>query len=268
MNPFPPHGRMARAAGVPALVLVLVPGIAIAATVARAAGVRSSAARASVPGAIEQRTFKVDVSGVQWTTWTLHDPSQNACDPALNGSGSERVSFRSVRPERIVVRRYGTSYVIIGDPFHVAGNDLLTRATVTRHGTVSPTPVSPGCGDNGGLGGPAPPPDCGTKRVVFDVRISYVNQPRHGFTLTEGDLGTLVDPFKNCPWTGGVVTFPKLLDEQDLKPVLAALRVADLFNRAYGQQIVLGHGRQTTDEAGVGTTTRIGWSIRLTSVKR
>lgn len=299
MTPLTQRDRPALAVGITAFALALVPGIAAAAatgtrapgdgladgcvrgawtgattgrcanhSAVRASAAPASAARASLPGPIAQRTFNVDLSGVQSTAWTLHDPSRGACDPALTGSGSERVSFQSVKPERVVVRRYGTSYVILGDPYHVAANDLLTHAAVTRHGTVSSSSVSPACAESGGLGGPVSPPDCGTKRVAFDVQIGYVNQPRHGFTLTDGDLGTLGEPFKNCPWTGGVVTFPKLLDQDGPRPIVAAIPVADLFNRAYEQQIVLGHGRHTTDGAGVRTTTRINWSIRLTSVKR
>ena len=237
------------------------------ATLRRATGHGARVARAGLPSALDQRTFKVDVKGVQTTTWTLDDPSENRCDPAISGSGSERVSFRTPKPLSLVVKRYGANYVIAGDPFALGGNDVTTRAVVTRNGHVQSTAVDPDCGDNGGADPGMPDPDCGTKRTSFPVALGYANEPRHGFTLTAADLPTLGDLFKNCPWTGGQIAFPHLLEQQGKRPVVAGIPVADLFNRAYGQQIAIGRGVQRTNSGGMRTTTRIRWDVRLTRAK-
>jgi hypothetical protein len=49
---------------------------------------------------------------------------------------------------------------------------------------------------------------------------------------------------------------------------VARIPVADLFNRAYGQQIVIGRGSQRSDGGGMHARTQIRWSIRLTRVGR
>jgi hypothetical protein len=250
--------RLTRIAVAGALALATAPGLASAA---------SGRQLPRLPRALDQRTMTVDITGVQSTRWTLNDPSENRCDPAVTGSGSERVLIR-VPATRLEIKRYGANYVLVGDPFHVGGNDLRGRATVTRSGHTSSTAVDPSCGDNGGADPNMPAPDCGTKRTPYDVQIGYVNEPTHGFTLTQPDLPPLGDLFKNCPWTGGTTQFPQLLDKRGSVPIVARIPVADLFNRGYGQQIVIGRGSQRSDGGGMQSRTQIRWSIRLTRVGR
>src|SRR5690349_10382157 len=78
-----------------------------------------------LPKPLDQRTFKVDVTGVQTTTWTLNHASTGRCDPTVTGHGREQIVFRSTRAERMDAKRYGTAYVIFGDPFKVGANDFV-----------------------------------------------------------------------------------------------------------------------------------------------
>jgi hypothetical protein len=242
-------------------------GCAAAALIATTLSPAVAAAKTPrLPKPLDQRTFKVDVTGVQTTTWTLNRASTARCDPAMTGHGREQITFRSTRPERMDARRYGTSYVIFGDPFKVGANDFVLRATVTRTGSMSSTPVPRDCGDNGGADHQIPP-DCGTKRTRLDLQLGWLNEPRHGFTLTAGDLGTLGDPFKNCPWVEGT-HFPDVLEKQHKRAIVAAMPVSDLFNRKFGQQITIGRGSNRLTGGGVNALTRIRWDVRLTGVRR
>jgi hypothetical protein len=238
-----------------------------AATAGLAAAPASSAASTTrLPRALDERTFAIDVKGVQTTTWTLNKPSTGPCDPPQTGHGSERVVFRTTRALRRDVRRYGTSYVLFGDPFKLGANDFVVRATVTRFGAIDSGTVAAGCGDNGG-DGPVTP-DCGAKHVTLDLQLGYLNEPRHGFTLIAGDIGLPVDPFHACPWTGGMTSFPHLLEKQRKRAILAALPVSDLFNRSLGQQIALARGAQRVHAGGLTAATSIRWDVRLTRVGR
>jgi hypothetical protein len=73
--------------------VAVVGGLALAA----APGLTSAAGAAQLPKlprALDHRPMKVDITGVQSTRWTLNDPSENRCDPAVTGGGSERVMIR------------------------------------------------------------------------------------------------------------------------------------------------------------------------------
>jgi hypothetical protein len=168
---------------------------------------------------------------------------------------------------RLDVKRYGTGYVVVGDPFKVGVNDIAVRYSVTRSGHIDSGPVADGCPDNGGPDGTSTP-DCGTKQGAIDVALNFANEPRHGFTLAQGEVGIPVDPFHNCPWTGGITTFPHLLESQNNHPILAAMPVADLFNRGLGQQIAIARGTQRINGGGVAGQSRIRWEVRLTSAGR
>ena len=244
-------------------------GAACAAVAMAATALSPAIAAAATPGlpkALDQRTFKVDVQGVQTTTWTLNHASTGRCEPSVSGHGREQISFRSARPERMDAKRYGTAYVIFGDPFKLGANDFVLRATVTRTGSMSGGPVPKDCPDNGGPDHQTPP-DCGTKRTRLDLQLGWLNEPRHGFTLTAGELGTLGEPFKNCPWVEGT-SFPNVLEKQRGRAVVAAMPVADLFNRSFGQQIAVARASGRVRSGGVNAITRIRWDVRLTRVGR
>ena len=78
------------------------------------------------------------------------------------------MSFRSRQPATVIAYRYGRNTVIFGS----TGSELVVRATVTRHGHVTVTPVNPACGGTGG-GGTPPAPDCGTHRTQFDLWLEW-----------------------------------------------------------------------------------------------
>ena len=233
------------------------------AAVACAAVSPSVAAAATLPAPAEQQTFKVDVKGVQTTVWTLQHASQGPCDPTQRGGGKETIVFRSSRPERMIARRYGKNYVLFGDPLQFGGNDFVTSATVTRNGHIVSSKVASGCGANGGSG-PATP-DCGTKKTGLDLKLEYAND-RHGFMLTGGDLGTLGEPFHDCPWTGGVTSFPRIVERQRTRPIVAAIPASDLFDHALGQHVILAQGVERVNSGGVKAVTRLHWDVRLTRV--
>ncbi len=218
-----------------------------------------------LPKALDERTFKVDVQGVQTRIWTLNRASRGHCAPGVSGHGREQIVFRSARPERMDAKRYGTAYVLFGDPFQLGANDFILRATVTRTGSMSSTPAPKDCPANGGPDHQTPP-DCGTKRTRLDVQLGWLNDPRHGFTLTAGDLGTLGDPYKNCPWVEGT-TFPNILEKQRGRAIVAAMPVSDLFNRRFGQQITVARGTGRVTGAGANAVTRIRWDVRLTGAR-
>ena len=131
---------------------------------------------------------------------------------------------------------------------------------------MSSTPVPKDCPDNGGPDHETAP-DCGTKRTRLDLQLGWLNEPRHGFTLTAGDLGTLGEPFKNCPWVEGTA-FPNVLEKQHGRAVVATMPVADLFNRSFGQQIAVARGTGRMIGGGVNALTRIRWDVRLTRAAR
>jgi hypothetical protein len=228
----------------------LVPGLAAART-------------GGLPRALDERIFNADIKGVQTTSWTLNLPGGGPCDPAQTGHGKERIVFRTRRPARLDVKRYGTSYVVVGDPFTVGANDIAVQYSVTRSGSIETGPIADGCPDNGGPDLTSTP-DCGTKRGTIGLALDFANEPRHGFTLTDGEIGVPVDPFHDCPWTGGVTTFPHLLDSQNHRPILAALPVSDLFDRGLGQQIAVARGTERINSAGTTAVSRIRWDVRLT----
>jgi hypothetical protein len=239
-----------------------------AATIALATMPASSIASArGLPRALDERTFAIDVKGAQTTTWTLNKPATGPCDPAQTEHGSERVVFRTPRALRRDARRYGTSYVLFGDPLTLGANDFVVRATVTRFGAINSRTVTTGCGDNGGSDR-AVTPDCGTKHAALELQLGYLNEPRHGFTLTAADVGIPLDPFHACPWTGGIPSYPHLLEKQGKQTILAAIPVSDLFNRSLGQQIVRARGRERVDSGGLAAQTNVRWDIRLTRSRR
>ena len=109
-----------------------------------------AAARTRLPRTTETRVFMVDVKGTQTTNWTMDDPSTGPCDPELTGAGTEQLTFHSSKRRRFVARRYGASYVLFADPYHLAANELPVHGSVERHGHTSSTSVDRSCGDNGG----------------------------------------------------------------------------------------------------------------------
>ncbi len=161
----------------------------------------SAGAAAALARATETRAFMVDVKGTQTTNWTMNDPSTGSCDPVVTGAGSEQLTFRSTKPRRFPVRRYGASYVLFGNPYHLTANEPSVYRSVVRKGLTSSTRVDPSCGGTGG-GGNTAPPDCGEKSVHFSLDLGYANKPRPGFTLSGSALVPLTSLYKNCRWTG------------------------------------------------------------------
>jgi hypothetical protein len=232
------------------------------------------AARPAIPRALDERTFDVDVKAIQRTTWTQNDREESSCGWTRQGSGAETVRLASRRAERLTFKRFGTSYVMLGDPTEVAGNETRANATVTRNGSSDFALVGDrsGCGDNGGMGPEYIPParDCGTKKTFVDVGIEFLNEPRHGFSFDRGELGTLGELYRNCPWSASF-GFPELLTEDRRgRAIVLPMTPDELFDRSFGQHILIGRGARTTNtpSAGLVTKTTVRWEIRLTRVGR
>ena len=206
------------------------------------------------------RTFRVEAEGVQRTTWTDSHQPASMCDEGSSGSGSETMRFRSGKPATVVAYRYGRNTVIFGS----TGSELVVRATVTRHGHVTVTPVNPACGGTGG-GGTPPAPDCGTHRTQFDLRLEWRPTGPSGLGL---ENGTIVPPyalFENCPVIGDA--FPHLLDTVAGKPIVARIPASDLFDPTLRKHIVFGHGRVRRPSSDGLSITSIRWTVSLTSIR-
>ena len=226
-------------------------------TAAVAGGASPVAAAATGP---QVRTFRVEVEGVQTTTWTESHRSASMCDPASTGSGKETLRFRSRGPATVIAYRYGRKSVIFGS----AGSELVVRATVTRHGHVAVTPSDPSCGGTSG-GGTPPAPDCGTHRSLFDLSLEWSSPDPTGIILRDGTIVPLYALFQNCPVIGDA--FPQILDAVRGKAIVARIPASDLFDPSLRKHIVVGHGRVRRPASDSSSTTSIRWTVSLTATR-
>jgi hypothetical protein len=214
-------------------------------------------APASAAGATETRsgTFRVELEGVQTTTWSTEHAAQFECDVTIDGMGSETVVFRA-KPAVVDVQTVGRT-VLIRRGREDATLGLL--ATIEREGYVNTT-AGAICADGDGGGGAPTLSDCGTKRSKVGVELRYVS-PRRGAIGLEPGLGVPVSTFANCPDAG--TTWPFLLTRNgNGRPVSQVLPVDDLF--AHGKNIVVARGSEKQDDGETESTTTIRWTLSFT----
>jgi hypothetical protein len=81
------------------------------------------------------RKFRVEVEGVQVTKWKEHYTATRQCDQSANGAGTERVTFESRRPTKIVARRYGKNFVLFGNG-QLGDDEVEVHAKIKRNAAI------------------------------------------------------------------------------------------------------------------------------------
>jgi hypothetical protein len=209
-------------------------------------------------------TFRAEVKGTQTTTWSENHTPQSQCDQGVSGSGRERVTFASTRPTTIVATRFGGHHILFGSA-DLASADIVTRATVSRQGSTTSTPLDIRCEGTGG-GGTPPAPDCGARHGSLAVALAWSPAGREGIMLEQGDLGSLLHAYTNCPVIG--TAFPQLLDLTTAgDSVVARMPASALFDRSIGKHIVIATGRRVSHSGDSTSTTTIRFTVSLTRVK-
>jgi hypothetical protein len=210
-------------------------------------------------------TFRAEVKGIQTTTWTEHHTPLSRCDQEVTGSGREQVVFHSTRPQKMIATLFGGHHVLFGSA-DLASADIVARTTVNRQGETSASSLDPTCLGAGGVG-VAPQRDCGTHRGSLAVSLSWSPARRYeGILLQQGDLGSLLHSYQNCPVIG--TSFPQLLAlNTSGSPVVARMPAAALFDTTIGKHIVIATGRRVDRSGDSVATTTIRFTVSLTRVK-
>lgn len=229
---------------------------ALAATLTLAATAAATAPVAAAAPLPEVHTgmFRVELEGVQRTSWTHDWTTTEGCDVTVNGSGSETIRFRA-KPVTVKATWIGETRVFTRGT-KTAALDLA--ATIARQGREQAGGEICSYGD-----GDAQPvvPDCGTKRSRLTVDLDYASR-RSDLMAIRTDTDVPLGPFRACP--SGGVSWPSLLDSHPVtyKPVGAELPIADLFR--YGKNIVIARDRAEQDGDGARSTTTIRWTLSFT----
>lgn len=225
---------------------------ALAAAIALTAA--GPAAAAPTPR-VRKGSFKVELEGLQRTSWTTELSSTAGCDLSISGAGGETIRFRS-KPAKLDVTWVGSTRVILRGR-SVASLDLA--ATIRRHGRVDSSGEICSDGDGGGL---PPASDCGTRRSRLTVDVSWPVR-RSDLIALKPDMNVPLGPFRTCP--SGGISWPSLLDQRpDGRLVGAELPIADLFR--HGRNIVIASDRVVQDRGGERSTTSIRWTLSFTRV--
>jgi hypothetical protein len=203
-------------------------------------------------------TFRVELEGVQKTTWEHKHEKQFECDSNSVGQGTETVRFRA-KPVTAKISRFGSSAPLIQQGSH-QGADLALRSKITRQGTLEDRGAEV-CADGDGTGDTPPPPDCGTKSATLWANLDYASGRRDVIALDQSDP-TPIGVFHNCP-VGGTA-FPLLLDRVEGAQIGRRLPARDLFS--HGKHILIAQGREVSDTGEDRSTTTVRWTLSVTRV--
>ena len=228
------------------------------AALALAAGALTAAPAAAKTPFVQQGKFRVQVEGVQKTTWTHQHAKQFDCDSNSVGSGKETVRFKS-KAEVVKIFKFGRSTPIVMQGKR--GKAILDlRSKITRNGTRTESGGKV-CSYGDGNGTAPKAPDCGTKRSVLFADLDYLSGRKDVIGLQQS-LALPLGPFYNCP-VGGT-SWPSLLDRDVNKSrdIGTKLPARELFR--YGKHIVIGKGREKQANAEDSSTTTIRWELTLT----
>jgi hypothetical protein len=204
--------------------------------------------------------FRVEIEGVQRTTWETEFHDTDGCDLTMKGSGKETVRFRS-NPTVIDVLSYGHT-TSLSRRSETASLDL--NASITRRGTMNASGEVCSYGD--GTGDEPPAPDCGTRRSRISVGLDYVYK-RPDFIAIRTDYAVPLDPFETCP--AGGISWPTMLDTHPVsgREVGQKLPVRDLFR--HGKNIVIANDRAVQQDAyGSKSVTTIRWTLSFTRIDK
>ena len=145
-------------------------------------------------------TYEVAVlGGSQHSEWTADHASTGACDPSLNGQGSDTQSFLPGGGKTLQLTGVGSSAF----PTTISGLEL--NYTEDREGSLTQSEVPPACALASGEASSSPPsPDCGTRSRSTSIDVT----PLPGDASIEQTPGASVgdtSPYQDCPVFGAVV---------------------------------------------------------------
>jgi hypothetical protein len=221
-------------------------------------------ATATAAPTVDTQTFRVEVKGVQTTTWEYDVAGGGLCNPSESGEGTEVVRFATARPQALKATRLGPTYVHFGsrkvrEDLTAGTVGVPARAKVTRHAMSVEGSLAPGCVDPDGSA--TLPPDCGTKRASVDLMLAY--EPGAGrrpgsVVLRNHIIPSPAELFRNCGANG--VHFPTLLDYQTGgRPIASVWPVDEVFDRGTGKTILIGRGSNVSQDATSKQVTTIRW---------
>jgi hypothetical protein len=227
--------------------------------------VAAAALAVAAPGAsadqklpvLTKYTYKVELEGVQTTTWSYnHAADGSECDAPANGSGKERIVFHA-KPK--VMHTYdGLSQPTFFGKGKTAVFGMRLSGRVSRSGSVS-SPGLPADADCPGGGDIEPtPPDCGSKTFSGLQYTPEYQYKSDRIVLERGSWMPDKYRYRNCPNMGE--GFPSLIaTNDDDSPIGRRLPYADLFK--YGKNIVIARGKNTFKDDELSYTTRIRWTL-------
>ena len=206
--------------------------------------------------------FRVKVEGVQTNKWSSTYHSQGKCDSSGEAHGTEVVRFAT---------RKATKTTVTDEPYlHFGATYELPRrvqAKVTRHGVQNVEPTPPECEGTGGGGGVPPKPDCGTKRLPWDLSARWAFD-HSGLELSRRG-GVFNDPYRNCP-VGGVA-FPEILTTNTKgQTIRGKVKPAWFFDKRYDTIVVHGAGRKVEKKPliGIDRTATVEWTITFERIEQ
>jgi hypothetical protein len=147
---------------------------------------------------------------------------------------------------------------------------LPVQAKVTRHGVQRSDPTPPECGGTDGQDGQSPPPpkpDCGTKRVPWQLRAQYWIGS-HAFSLMHAG-GLYDDPFRSCP--AGGTSFPDILSSNTNGDMIrGGVKEARFFDSRVDTIVVHAAGRRVEKRPAIGIdrTATVDWKITFRRVEK
>ena len=234
--------------------------LAITAFIATAALAPAGAAEAAFH---KQARFVGYISGKQVTKWSIEKhPTYRNCQGQtyMGGDGSETVRFKSEKPMRLLVQRYGTAAPSVKygawNQFSAGVPAITAQGNVERTGRVVYT-LDPGeCHDAGDpTSDDTGPYDCGDE--PFDPRV-YLNW--QGSRLRVEAINRLVPEYRNCP-----LYSPSDVSDADFTTTSQRFPVNEAFDESKGLIVVRGHKVFTEKFPSVHGTARttVSWELRL-----
>jgi hypothetical protein len=137
----------------------------------------------------------------------------------------------------------------------------VTRRRTTVHGPLDPT-----CVDARG-GGEIGTPDCGTKRGLMDLKLSYESFGTPRGVMLRHHVGDNPELFHACSMNG--VTFPTLLDRTtNGNDIASDWPVREIMGGRAGKTIVIGRGRKVAEDATSRQQTTIRWEVTFRRIGR
>jgi hypothetical protein len=248
--------------------LVAITLMALLAALATIAATANSQANAAGVNGFKSAKFRIEVKGWQKTVQQHTHEAEDRCDVSDYSSGTERLTFRTVKPIVITAAKIPG----LDNPEFFGGRRLgiPTQAIINRSFTPRrDTSLPEDCGDNGG-GAEETPQDCGRRvRNPWKLELGYIEKHRNLLGLSYS--GGLTDPYANCPGAGYPATFPFIAENRGLygrgAPIAAQLSQAELFDRNFRKWISIANGVYKQRNADWWATTTLHWEVSFTRLR-